>query len=516
MRNKLVQILTILLLISLIPGVFAAAGDLVFEKTFGKVENQEWGHAVDVDSDGTIFLIGVTYSDYKQNSNESGNGDILFVVTDKDGNLLLEKAFGGSGSDYGLGVHHLPDNNLILLATTGSEDGDVSDYYGLGDLHIIKSDIAGNIIWSKTYGGNLTDEGGDMVLTDDSGFLICGYSFSHQEPEMLRMDGLLWLLKLDSDGNKQWEKFYGGKGKDSGNSITKTSDGGYAIAGVSYSSDGDVPGNSGNSDYWVIKVDKDGNLLWSKNYGGAGSDWAHSIVGLPDGDMIVAGVTGSEGGTGDVSTSHGAGDIWLIRLDKDGNLLWEKSYGGSFSENIWSMKPSPSDGVYIVGETYSVDGDFSGIKGERDLFVAEISESGEISWYKLYGGSGHDTGDYLALNQDGDLIITGFTDSTDGDIQNSIGKGDMWLLKIDGSSSVDLTTITPLPGQISPPNDLNGDGNYEDLNGNGKLDLQDPTILFELLQFIKENYPPEFADFNKNGAADLGDVQVLFAEVSKK
>ncbi len=527
------------LLLGLIPAaVLAGGGDIVWEKSFGGADGLDWGYGLDVGADGTLFLTGVTYSADGNVTGYHGNGDLWLVRADQNGTILYEKAYGGSETDYGLAVRALDDGGAMVIGTAGSEDGDVSRYLGMGDLWVLKLDPAGSILWEKSLGGNLTDEGGDLILTGDGGCLITGYTFSHEEPENQKENGLVWIVRLDKDGKILWERFYGGTGRDSGNSIIQASDGGYVIAGNTYSGDGDITGYHGSSDFWILKIDADGNLLWQKAYGGTGSDWAHAVVELDGGDLIVSGVTSS--GDGDVTRKMGAGDIWVIRLDRDGNLLWEKTYGGSFSENVWSTKPAPGGGVYLAGESFSLDGDFSGARGEGDLWVGEVSSDGNLLWYRLLGGTLFEAGYGIAINPDQTLALIGTASSSDGDVHDAAGNGDLWVVKITGnpegagypapvtaipaehvpSVTGNVTVVPvqgallPLPGCANVPLDPDSDGRYEDLNGNAQIDLQDPQLLFKHMDHIKGNYSAEFADFNLNGVPDLGDVQALFTEVS--
>ncbi|MDD1730449.1 MAG: hypothetical protein LUQ50_15450 [Methanospirillum sp.] len=570
-------------LLLLIQAVSASPGDLIWQQVLGGPAGEDWGYGVDSTIDGGMLITGIAYSEDANISGAKGSGDLWMVRLGPDGKPLWNHAYGGNGSDYGLAVKTLQDGGSIVIGTTGSTNGDVTGYHDNGDLWVLRLSSSGEPVWKHVYGGNMTDEGGDITPTSDGGYMIAGYTMSNEgDVSGQHGGGDLWMIHLDQAGQILWQKVFGGSKRDSGSSIIRTSDGGYAMTGNTYSSDGDVTSNHGSSDVWVVRTDVNGSLLWQKSYGGTKLDWGHSLVELTGGDLLVAGVTASA--DGDVSLNHGAGDIWILRLSSQGDKIWEKTYGGNFSDNVWKVEISPRGGVFLTGETFSVDGDITGNHGDADLWVSEIDGNGSILWQRTLGGSKYDSGSWSKLLPDGNLAVVGTTQSSDGMVQGAIGEGDLWALKIDArynstnssaqsvpgslipdanasvslvsnasntstqsvslpvnqtaaipsvslNTSVNLsvnnqtlmtnTTVsgnvssTTLPGSVHPPVDLNGDGKYEDLNGNGKIDLQDPTIFFNNFDWIKINLPNPAFDFNGNGAMDFGDINALFEEASK-
>lgn len=591
----------------LIPAGLAAPGDIIWQQILGGPGGEEWGYSLDEAPGGDLLVTGSAFSEDTNITGFHGNGDLWLEKLDPNGNPLWNRAYGGNGSDYSFSIKATPDGGSVIVGTTGSNNGDISGYHGNGDLWVLRLSPKGDPVWSRVYGGNMTDEGGDILLTSDGGYLVIGYTMSNDgDPIGHHGGGDLWMLRLDSNGSIIWQKAFGGSKRESGSSIVRTSDGGYAMTGNTYSADGDVTSNHGSSDLWVVKTDVNGSLLWQKTYGGSKLDWGHSIAELANGDLIVAGVTASS--DGDVSVNHGAGDIWVLRLSSTGVLIWEKTYGGSFSDNVWKIEPSPHGGAYLVGETFSVDGDISGNHGDADLWVAEIDANGSLIWNRTLGGSLYESGAWVRLMSDGNLVVAGNTRSNDGDIQNSKGEGDLWVAKIDArinatlpitqpvpigvnlshtvpeissaslpsnnitevpspalisnntttnkvspggnqtlvnnethpvnsstlvpadnvtagknstspipvsnSSSVNLSVPIAIPGFNATPGDPDGDGRYEDLNGNGKTDLQDPPIFFTNIDWIKDHEPTRAFDFNGNGAIDFGDISALFEEAS--
>ncbi|HWQ64922.1 MAG TPA: hypothetical protein VN429_10940 [Methanospirillum sp.] len=589
----------------LIQIVSAVPGDIIWQQTLGGQAGEEWGYSVDTTSDNGMIITGIAYSEDANISGAKGQGDLWVVRLGPDGKPLWNHAYGGNGSDYGLSVKTIPDGSFIIVGTTGSTNGDVSGYHDNGDLWVIKLSSSGEPVWKHVYGGNMTDEGGDIIQTPDGGYMLVGYTMSNDgDVTGHHGGGDLWMLHLNQTGSIVWQKTFGGSKRDSGSSIIRTSDGGYAMTGNTYSSDGDVTSNHGSSDLWVMKTDANGTLLWQKSYGGSKLDWGHSLIELPGGDLLVAGVTASS--DGDVHLNHGAGDIWVLRLSSQGNLIWEKTYGGNFSDNVWKIEPSPRGGAFLVGETFSVDGDILGNHGDADLWTSEIDGNGTILWQRTLGGSNYDSGSWGRLMQDGNLSVVGTTRSSDGDVRGIIGNGDLWAVKIStgnvstnepvqtasvntsnvsaGNGTVPLiatnvtqpplpqlvnnttstsvlnvttspvipsvpvnssenktlvipptvinqtpgnatantnqtntsnSTLVAIPGFVQIPGDPNHDGKYEDLNGNGKIDLQDPPILFNNFDWIKANLPNQAFDFNGNGVLDYGDITALFEEASR-
>jgi hypothetical protein len=530
--------------------VSADPGDIIWQQTLGGPAGEEWAYSLDTTADGGLLVTGIAYSQDANVSGAHGNGDLWVVRLSPSGEMLWNRAFGGNESDYGLSVKSTADGGSIIIGTTGSNTGDITGYHGNGDLWLLKLSAEGNLLWQKVYGGNRTDEGGDILQTADGGYILTGYTMSDDgDASGHRGGGDLWMLRLDKNGIILWQKVFGGSKRESGSSIIRTSDGGYAMTGNSYSSDGDVTSSHGSSDLWVVKTDDQGNLLWQKTFGGSKLDWGHSLAELPGGDLVVAGVTASS--DGDVSLNHGAGDIWVLRLSADGQKIWEKTFGGSFSDNVWKIEASPSGGVYLAGETFSVDGDFTGNHGDADLWISEVDGNGTLLWYRMLGGQYYESGSWLKLMPDGNLTACGTTRSSDGDVAGSRGEGDFWIVKAKtGGAHLPASTpaqnvtpagpvadkgvnatpreslnatpsavpsppsLTAIPGQNLTPNDPDGDGKYEDLNGNGKTDLQDSSVFFSSYDWILAHYPPLVCDFNGNGGLDFGDINALFEEAS--
>ena len=233
------------------------------------------------------------------------------------------KTYGGADDEFGSSVQQTPDGGYIIFGITES--------FGAGreDFWLIKTDSAGNKIWDQTYGG----EGADMVSfgqqTSDGGYIMVGWTYSF---EVGKAD--IWLVKTDSQGNKVWDKLFGGNGYETASEVWQTSDDGFVIIGYTDSF------GSGSRDMWLIKTDAEGNLLWDKTYGGIKDDQGHSMKITSDGGFILAGGKYT-------SQTTNKFDVWLIKTDSAGEIIWDKTYGGSEHETAWCVQQT-TDGGYII------------------------------------------------------------------------------------------------------------------------------------------------------------------------
>ena len=298
--------------------------------------------------------------------------------------------FGGAGIDWGYSVRQTSDGGYIIAGWTAS--------YGAGgyDVWLIKTDSSGNKVWDKTFGAG---EGYSVQQTSDGGFVVTGYTASSGA-------GFadVWLIKTDAAGNKVWDKTFGGAGDDYGNSVRQTTDGGYIIAGI-----------TGTYDVWLIKTDSLGNRVWDRTFGGADYDWGGSVRQTSDGGYVISGYTKSYGAGGE--------DVWLIKTDASGNVVWDTTFGGSGDDEGNSVQQT-SDGGYIIAgwtDSYGV--------GESDVWLIKTDASGNKVWDRTFGGPGFDGGQSVQQASDGGYVITGYTQSY------GAGSSDVWLVRTDASGN---------------------------------------------------------------------------------
>jgi len=223
----------------------------------------------------------------------------------------------------------------------------------------------GEIIWSKNYGGSRNDYCGDVFILND-GFLILGESYSNDYNIPLNYGGNdVILVKTDFLGEFIWSKSYGGSKTDSGNSISLKSDGSFLLGGFTYSNDNNVSNNYGSYDFWLLNCDLNGNLIWERNFGGSSSDKLYSIVDINDGNFYLAGSTFSK--DHDVSFDGHTGFFWLIKVNQNGEIIWQKGYGNNKRQELYNMKATIDGGFIMVGQ-----------QDRQDIYIVKTDANGNL------------------------------------------------------------------------------------------------------------------------------------------
>lgn len=278
---------------------------------------------------------------------------------------------GGTGLDIAQSIRQTADEGYIVAGCTQSNDGDVAGNHGSYDYWIVKLSNTGSIQWQKTLGGAGNDYAYSIEQTADEGYIVAGYTSSNNG-DVTGFHGFedYWVVKLTSTGTIEWQKTLGGTGFDQAYSIKQTADGGYVIAGYSDSYDGDVTGNHGY-DYWIVKLTSTGIIEWQKTIGGTGTDYARSVEQTTDGGYIVAGY--AESINGDVTGNHGSYDYWVIRLSNTGVIQWQKTLGGNGVDFANSIQQTTDGGYIVAGYSNSTNQDVTGNHGSRDYWVVKLA-----------------------------------------------------------------------------------------------------------------------------------------------
>ena len=369
---------------------------ITFAKTYGGTSD-DMARFVQQTSDGGYIVVGET--------NSFGELDIFLIKTDAKGNVQWAKTYEVMDFEYASSVQQTSDGGYIVAGLT-------THFRGNLDIFLIKTDANGNIIWAKTYGGTDYDYVYSVQQTSDGGYIVAGLtgSFGAGESD-------IFLIKTDARGNMQWAKTYGGATDDGAFSVQQTSDGGYIVAGQTNSF------GVGGYDIFLIKTDAKGNVQWAKTYGGKGSEVASSVRQTADGGYIVAGTT----------TSFGAGeeDIFLIKTDANGNIIWAKTYGGVSDDRAYSVQPTSDGGYIVAGYTASFGA------GDWNIFLIKTDAKGNIQWAKTYGET--DTIDRGASSvqqtSDGGYILAGTT------LSFGAGEGDIFLIKTNARGNIGSCSI---------------------------------------------------------------------------
>lgn len=427
----------------------SAQPTIQWQKTYGGSYFDEiW--SLDNASDGGTFAVGFTESNNGDISGFNGVIDFWVIRLNGLGELKWEVALGGSGIDWPREIKKTNDGGCIVVGYTQSEDGDVSFNHGNKDAWVVKLTSNGDIEWQKALGGSDWDEAWSVSQTSDGGYIIAGQSNSidgdAQGNTPIFLD--VWVVRLTDSGEILWQKNFGGSSEEYARSILPSVDGGYWVLGSTKSEDGDVTNQHGNVDVWLLKLNSNGDLEWQKTYGGCCADYGRSVYETNE-EIFICGQAGSS--DGDVTGFKGFGDMWVIKTTKTGEILWEKTLGGSNADNALSGSPLPDGGFIVGGHTKSMDGDITEFKGIQDIWVARLKADGNILWQKSIGGS--DGESCYAINQtsDGGFILGGNTWSTDGDVTGSIirGQNDFWVVKL-GPETVGLESSTQQELSIAP------------------------------------------------------------------
>ncbi|MGZ4035404.1 MAG: T9SS type A sorting domain-containing protein [Bacteroidia bacterium] len=346
-----------------------------------------------------------------------------------------QRSFGGSKYDYVHEIEHTADGGYVTAGYSESVNGDITFTYGAGDCLVIKYNASGTIQWQKTFGGTAFDYGYSVRQTADGGYVVAGYTESNDGDVIGNHgNGDCWILKLDAAGTIEWQKTYGGTSADNAQSIRQTADGGYIVCGYTESTNGDVTTNHGGGDCWVLRLDNAGTILWQKTLGGSDYDFGQSIRQTVDGGYIVAAETNSN--NGDVTLQHGNGDCWLVKLDSAGNIEWQNSFGGTNSESSQSIQQTTDEGYIVAGYSESNDGDVTGSHGGGDCWILKCNKFGALQWEKSLGSSGNDYAYCIHQLASGGYILTGYSELNDGDVAGNHGSFDCWLVNLDAAGNV--------------------------------------------------------------------------------
>jgi hypothetical protein len=350
--------------------------------------------------------------------------------------IQWQKCLGGSSYDLAKTIQQTIDGGYIVAGNSSSINGDVSGNQGEVDCWVVKLTSLGTIEWQKSLGGSISDLANSIQQTNDGGYIVAGLSFSTNDDfSGNHGSGDCWVVKLDNIGTIVWQKTFGGSNFDEATSIQQTYDGGYIFTGNTQSNDGDVSGNHGTADYWVVKLTSTGTIAWQKTLGGSFGELAYSIKQTIDGGYIVAGLTHSN--DGDVSGNHGFNDCWLVKLTSIGLIEWKKTIGGTEYDIPYSIQQTNNGGYIIAGQTGSNNGDVSGNHGSSDYWVIKLTSLGAIEWQKTLGGTTYDEATSIQQTNDGGYIVTGYSNSNDGDVSGNHGDYDFWMVKLTNIGSIE-------------------------------------------------------------------------------
>ncbi len=363
---------------------YAQTYDTLWTKTIGGIYD-DGGYRILESFNGDYIITGFT------SSYGAGHQDLYLIKTNSNGDTLWTNTFGRLATDFGHSIVEIENGDIMVLGFTGS--------FGLGgDFYLVKTDSMGDSIWAKNYGGP-DMEYGYSIAHADSGFVLLGLTESYGAG-----NNDIYLIKINNDGDTLWTKTYGGALDDAGFSIQPTFDGGYIITGYTESF------GSGLWDVYLVKIDTTGDTLWTSTIGGSGNDYGWYVHQTSANEYMIVGVTDSSG-TEDY-------DIYIVKTDSIGNILWVRTFGGNGFDIGNSICETP-EGEYLIAGILNFAG-----AGSSDVYLIKINNNGDSLWAMTLGGSGSDAAHSIRRTMDDNYVITGYT--------SSMGAGgfDVYLIKL--------------------------------------------------------------------------------------
>ena len=428
-----------------------ASAQSTWVKMYGG-SNQDIAASMTMGKDGSLIATGSTYSnDGDFNVLNKGQNDITFLKFDNAGNIIGKKTFGGNSADFGTSITNGVAGEYIIAGNTFSNDGDFLGMQKGGmDGFAMKLDNSGTILWKTVIGGTSSEYVNSVFRIENGGYLITGNTASNNGDFAGLQKGQddIFIIKLSEDGTIEWRKTYGGVSNETCTSIAKTTDGGFVLTGYTSSNSGDFAGmNKGNEDIFVMKIDANGNKQWAKTYGGSGIDRGASITITLDGNYLLTGLFFSNDGDFP-AMNKGDADMFIAKIDGNGTLLWNKGFGGSALDYGNHVTITQNNDYIISGSTKSAE-NIGAIRGKEDIILLKISNNGEVLWSKRYGGNEIDRAVTVLAGDQSQLMVYGYSASNDADFESqNKGLFDVFLMKLDSN------------GILTNPSDINHFNEY--------------------------------------------------------
>ena len=371
--------------------MFRVNNFITFGKTFGEPVTSEIGYSILQNSDSSIIVLGGT---------ENNNYDLTLLKTDRQGMMIWENTFGGSGYDIAYNLEKTSDSGYLISGTTTS--------YGQGesDCWLIKTDYLGTIVWNKTYGYAGIENGGQAIEIDE-GYLFIGDTYN-----IVEQNQNIFLIRANSLGDTLWTKEFGGQETDYGADIVATVDGGYMILGSTQQF------SLLNFDIWMIKIDNEGTEQWNKYHGSGSDDYGQTILYLSDGTYLIKAISSAFGNENN--------SVILLKTDASGNEEWTKSFGGTNSNHGNTIRETDDGSFIMVSSKYDYG------NNDYNIWLIKIDKNGFVEWEKTFGGINSDLGLSVDLSVDGGYLLTGSTGTIGNGDENS---SDLWLIKTDSEGN---------------------------------------------------------------------------------
>lgn len=441
---------------------------------------------------GCFYIGGITNSTDGFGKGHFGPDkyDMFVTKVSAEGQVIWRTLLGGTANEEFGQLRITPDSGLVVIGTTMSTDEYATTNHGKMDMLVCRLDRFGRVIWSRCYGGLGNDKGFAIEPLDDGGYLIGGESGSRTGTMTYHHGGLdAWVARLDAAGDVKLEKSLGGRGNETVTRFLKLKKDRFLTVCTTNSVDGDMKEFMGEKDVWIACLSKNFDIVWQRAFGGSMFDEVHDIIQTKRGSLILAGTTFSSDQDLDGAGYNGLGDAWMMKISEQGNLAWSRCYGGSKSEGANAVAETPDGGLILVGTTNSKDKIVPGSKGLYDGLIVRTDSNGKAIWTGTFGGEDFEYLHGVLPLSKGNYLGVGFAESSKGDLlpTGKLQGNDVWMLRFsDPEDATDnalrsqpyLTGLvysaedgSPLPAKVVVSNNDNiskfgearceGDGRYE-------------------------------------------------------
>lgn len=464
-------ILSVLFLFQSIPTFSQVDPQIKWQRTIGGAGADRFKY-IEQTADAGFILITQSNSGLSGDKTETqlGGEDNWIIKLDSTGAIQWQNTIGGNYDDFPVAIHQLSDGGYIVGCYSNSDSSFDKTETALGvwydpDFWIYKLDASGAIVWQNTIGGDGQDGLGTIEQTADKGFILAGYSISdsgYDKSENSYGQAKYWVVKTDSLGGIEWDNTIGGLNTDAGSSIQQTADGNYILGGYSGSDIGRDKteiniGGGAYPDYWILKLNPSGNVIWQNTIGGERDDVLAITRQTPDGGYILGGHSFSYTSGDKTQDSVGVADYWIVKTNAVGTVSWDRTIGGTGRDKLTFLQVTPDGGYIIAGESASnISGDKpENSKGGHDYWIVKLNTAGSIEWQNTIGGTGEDYEPGIIPTMDGGYLLAGTSASgISGDkSDNSKGGDDIWIIKFEVPDRL-------IHGSV-----------YADLNSNCALDI---------------------------------------------
>lgn len=355
--------------------------------------------------------------------------------------IQWQSCFGGTENDYATDMVET-ENGYLVIGRVSSDDGDITNFHGIKDIWIASIDSLGILLWEKCYGGSQTDNQGRIIKGSEGSYYFCGATGSNDGDIQSGNHGDYdaWVVKIDETGEIIWEKCYGGSGREEGPSLKLLNNGNILISCKSTSDDGDLPNHYHAFDAWLFVISPEGEIIENAVFGNELHNSVHDAIETQDGGYFFTCYATSTEGMVEGTYHGGQTDVWVVKLDEDMNIEWQKLYGGSETDYGTTGILELSNGYLFLALTDSNDGDVSGFNGGfSDIWAVKIDFEGNIIWQKCLGGSDSEFAGDVFQTEDGGYVIFGETNSNNGDVSGNnswVNRADIWMVKLNEDGEI--------------------------------------------------------------------------------